>query len=327
MFEGLIHRASIQPDALFDALQTENFYLHLSASLVITRPVPMNVQNKALISTDEAEVLCQFEMYPSLELLSRKMGRDLTVLSKILKRISEKTDALIKVGGRWKLTESGHSLNQATRDYLHSQHSIVNGKYLLRIGTNREFSARVIAPHIKLFQNSFPNREISISVFESGTEAALLEGRIDLGFDCGRPRSPDIFHKSLVDEEVLPVASPSFHLKYRSSFQKRDFSAAPHLLYERMPPDKYMGEMGRQVTVLLQSNDIASIRTMCLEGVGWALLPKYSVQKELDEGLLKPCQAQRYESDRYGVWRLRSRKHLAADFTSACKWLSSIKLA
>lgn len=287
----------------------------------------MKVQNKSLLNTDEAELLCQFEAHPSLELLSLQMGRDLTVLSKILKRISEKTDALNKVGGRWKLTESGKSLNQATRDYLRSQHSIVNGKYLLRIGTNREFAARIIAANINQFQHHFQDREISISVFEAGTETALLEGRIDLGFDCGRPRSPDVFYKPLIDEEILTLATPRFYLKHRAAFQNGDFSQAPHLLYDRMPPDKYMGHGGRQVKVLLQANDIASVRRMCLQGIGWALLPKYSVQDELDAGLLRPCHPQRYESDRYGVWRLRSRKHLATDFTSACQWLSAIKLA
>lgn len=287
----------------------------------------MNIQTKALISTDEAEVLCQFETYPSLEQLSLRMGRDLTVLSKILKRISEKTDALIKVSGRWKLTESGKSLNQATRDYLLSQYSIINGKSLLRVGTNREFAARVIAPNIQQFHQSFPNHEIAIFAFESGTETALLDGRIDLGFDCGRPRSPDVLHKSLVDEEIIAIATPRFCLRHRSSFQKQDFSQAPHLLYDRMPPEKYMGPAGQQVKILSQANDIATIRTMCLQGIGWALLPKYAVQEELDKGALKPCHSERYDSDRYGVWRLRSRKHLSADFTSACKWLSSIKLS
>ena len=286
----------------------------------------MSTQTNALITTDEAEILCQFETYPSLELLSQKMGRDLTVLSKILKRISEKTDALIKVSGRWKLTDSGKSLNQATRDYLLSQHSIINGKSLLRVGTNREFAARVIAPNINAFHQNFPNHEMALFAFESGAEAALLDGRVDLAFDCGRPRSPDILHKSLVDEEIIAVATPRFCLHHRSSFQKQDFSQAPHLLYDRMPPEKYMGPAVRQVKILSQSNDIATIRSMCLQGIGWALLPKYTVQEELDAGTLKLCHSTRYASDRYGVWRLRSRKHLSADFTSACKWLSSIKL-
>ncbi len=286
----------------------------------------MNVQSKSLLSADEAEVLCHFEMHPSLDLLSLQLGRDLTVLSKILKRISEKTDTLIKVGGRWKLTESGKFLNQATRDYIHSQNSIINGKYLLRIGTNREFSTRVIAPHILTFQHGFENREISISVFESGSEEALLDGRIDLAFDCGRPHSPDIFHKSLLNEEIVTVATPQFYLQHRSSFQKEDFSQAPHLLYDRMPPDKYLGLAGLQVKVLLQANDIASIRTICLQGIGWALLPKYSVQEELKAGSLVLCHGKKYESERYGVWRLRSRKHLTTDFESAGRWLSSINL-
>ena len=286
----------------------------------------MNIQNKSLLSADEAEVLCHFEMYASLELLSLKLGRDLTVLSKIWKRISEKADTLVKAGGRWKLTESGKLLNQATRDYIHSQNSIIKGKYLLRVGTNREFAARVIAPNILQFQQCFPNREIAISVFESGSEAALLDGRVDLGFDCGRPESPDIFHKSFLDEELATVATPGFYLQHRRSFQKGDFSQAPHLLYDRMPPDKYMGQHGRFLKVLLQTNDIASARAMCLQGIGWALLPKYSVQEELNAGSLKLCHPQQYERERYGVWRLRSRKHLITDFTSACNWLSSIKL-
>lgn len=282
--------------------------------------------NQSVLTTGEAELLVQFELHPSLERLSKSVGRDITVLSKVFKAISQKADVLTKLNGRWKLSEAGKRMNQITRDYISSQHSILGGRRILRVGTNREFAARIVAPHIQQFQKFFPVQDIALHVYEAGTESALLDGRIEIGFDCGRPQSPEVIFKRIIAEEIFAVAAPDFFKSHRRSFQKNDFSEIPHLLYDRLDPERYIGAVSRASPTAFRSNDIASIRAMCVQGAGWALLPKYAVQDELDSDQLIRCSNVHYAAEKYGVWRLRSRNHLTSEFEAACNWLKAIQL-
>ena len=76
-------------------------------------------------------------MTPHIENLSRRLGKDSTVISKMLKRMASKADVLAKVSGRRALTDMDRKLNQLSRDYLHTHRATKVGRIPIRIGTNR----------------------------------------------------------------------------------------------------------------------------------------------------------------------------------------------
>jgi DNA-binding transcriptional LysR family regulator len=280
---------------------------------------------KFILSETESELLLAFESTPGLESLSVHLGRDITVISRQLKRISEKADVLSKISGRWVLTEKGRRFNQATQDFLISQNSIISERYRLRIGTNREFSSRCISPNIKGLREIFKNVSLEFRAYEQGTEQALLAGEIDIAFDCGKPQSPEIKYVALKKESILAVAAPSFIKKYGKIEQETDFSQRPHIYCERLRIDRIAGIHWDSIHTIVSTNDIASARTMALQGIGWALLPVYAMKTELEKKQLIQIHDRSFDQEKYGVWRLRTRSHLDKDYSRAVEWMQSLE--
>lgn len=279
-----------------------------------------------LLTDSEAELLLKFEESPSLESLSTRIGRDITVISRQLKRISEKADVLTKVSGRWCLTKKGKRFNQVTLDFLRIQNGVFSEKYYLRIGTNREFASRIVSRNILSLQSWYKNAILEIRTYERGAEAALLSGEIDLAFDCGRPQSPEIKYTHILSESIIAVASPEFAKKFGIKEKTSDLSKVPHIYCERLKPDRVTGMNWDLGNTAFHTNDIATARELALQGVGWALLPEYAILLELRDNLLKPLVNKKFDQEKYGVWFMRSRVHLEKDFLNACEWLRKTSL-
>ena len=85
------------------------------------------------------------------------------------------------------------------------------------------------------------------------------------------------------------------------------------------------GESWSSENIVISTNDIASTREITCQGAGWALLPLYAVDKELKNGRLKLILDHQFEQEKYGVWKLRTRQHLATHFLNACEWFKLLQ--
>ena len=104
-----------------------------------------------ILTSSEAYLLIQFEQNPSLEALANTLHRDPTAISRQLKRISEKGDFLVKASGRWRITQSGMRINQATKDYILSQNKVLDKKIHLKIGVTMKTINLVKTASILIF--------------------------------------------------------------------------------------------------------------------------------------------------------------------------------
>ncbi|MES2855428.1 MAG: hypothetical protein V4692_06185, partial [Bdellovibrionota bacterium] len=153
------------------------------------------MSSEFVLTSEEAELLLKFEAAPSLEKLSQLAGKDVSGLSRTLNKIAAKLPVVEKQGGRWMLTEQGRLLNTQTRDSIQFQNSLFRQQSTLRIGTNREFAARIVGPRMSELLKLFPNTTLIVNAYEAGSEKALLDGLIDFGLDCERPFDPGIAYK------------------------------------------------------------------------------------------------------------------------------------
>ena len=279
-----------------------------------------------MVLTDtDLELLLEFEKNSSIDSLSRSINKDPTVISRQLKRIAEKADVISKISGRWTLNESGRRINQATRDFIKIQGSILVKENHIRIGTNREFSSRIIAKDISQIKDLIGAHSILLNTYEYGIENALLTGEIDLGFDCGRPQSPEIQFKHVHSEEITVVASINFSKKYiKKNISIMELVELPHIFCERLNPSQFMGNKEVIKNIVFSTNDIASARAACVESFGWAFLPTYAVRNEIELGSLQIVEPFQYSSENYGVWKLRSRLHLNEEFLTLTKWFKTL---
>lgn len=275
------------------------------------------------LSSNDAELLVHFESHPSLEKLSLLLGKDSTVISKQLKRISEQGDFLTKVSGRWSLTQTGRDFNRITREYMSAQNLVLEKDIHIRIGSTREFSARILGTSHKELLQALGISSLSFHTFEGGTEEALINGDIDFAMDCGRPYSPEIAFKRVISEPIAAVASKRFSTKLRSVKNYEDLSRHPHVLCTRLHPDRVRKGHFKELVVATQSNDIATTRSLCLSGIGWALLPVYTIKDELQSGKLKVVQNLVFKGEQFGVWYLRDRQSLKKFYLRLIEWMKS----
>lgn len=68
-------------------------------------------------------------------------------------------------------------------------------------------------------------------------------------------------------------------------------------------------------------DDISVTRAICLQSTGWALLPKYTVNDELEKGKLIEYKLKNYSEEKYGLWWLRNRTLPDGCVKSMCDWL------
>lgn len=279
-----------------------------------------------ILNTDELELLLAFETADSLEKLSKALGKDISNISRSLAKIADKAPVVEKQNNRWKMTELGKKLNQHSHDSIFHQNSLFNQTVYLKIGTNREFASRILGPSLKDLYQILPNTLIRICAYENGVEQALLNSLIDIGIDCERPFSPDISFKHCWTEELVPVCSPDFKNKYLKKQKEQSLFEVPHLLCDRLLPSTILKMSENNLNVVASFNDIATTRATCLTGLGWALLPKYSVSSEIEQKKLVTLKFQKIEPSRYGIWWLRNRKKLAPTVITVKSWLDSLKL-
>lgn len=278
-------------------------------------------KEKFILTTDECELLLALEAVSGIERLAKIVNRDTSNVSRSLTKIAEKLPVIEKKSGKWVLTEIGRRFNQHSRDAVHFQNSLFEKQQILRLGSNREFASRILGPRLKDLQELFPATHIRITSFEQGTEQALLDGLVDIGIDCERPFDPEISYKTLIQEPIIAVSSPGFKKTHEKELRSGALMQLPHLLCDRLFPDKILDQTQNLQNVLASFNDIATTRAACEEGLGWALLPQYAVRKELEAKSLVHLTLKEEGRSNYGIWWLRGRKHLDGPTTLLSKWL------
>lgn len=282
--------------------------------------------SRFLLSADECELLLRLEESQSLQIVAEKMGRDHSVISRNLKRISEKASVVEKKSGRWILTDIGKRLNESSRAMIAMQASLGQSQQILRIGTNREFAARVLGPDLSQFLKLFPHTQLTINSYERGTEEALLKGQIDIGLDCERPNDPEIAYKLVVDELIVAVCGKHFYKTHQKKILSGEYVNLPHLICERLAPDKILSKLENHPHVIARFNDIATTRAACVHDIGWALLPHYAVKQELKAKSLIQIDKSTYGKSKYGVWWIRHRSYLRESVEKSTAWLASKEL-
>lgn len=281
----------------------------------------MSNQGRFILTFEESELLVFLEENQSIELTARAFGKDPSGVSRQLSRIREKfPSALEKVKGKWKITETGKKLNEQTRAAIKIQSDLLSFQTKIRIGTNREFAVRVLAPQLPKLVEELPY-QVSISSFEGGTEQALLEGKIDIGIDCNRPYSPEIAYKLMVPEPIVAVASKAFLKKHKQQIASEGLYFSPHLACDRLYPDKIFSEEKNELNVIAEFNDVATTRSACLAGLGWALLPRYAVAQEVEAKQLYILREKNAGQGKYGVWWVRDRYKDTKAIQILSEWL------
>lgn len=281
------------------------------------------MQNRFPLSSQDCEILLAFEARKSLQSLAESMAKDISVVSRNLKAISERAPVIEKQSGKWMLTPQGIALNRWTREAIYSQSLALNQQRSVKIACTREFAARILLPKIR---DLVGEGDVAASVVsnDKGIEQMLLSGEAEFGFDCGRPMDPLVAYKQVIDEPFVVVAAPKFLTRHKiknfEQLQKQDllkFTRTENVILDlEVEASRYYGTF----------NDVGSIRQACVLGYGWAILPMYTIRKEIKDKALKIVPGLDLKPERYGVWWLRDRGSVEPWVNKAKKWLANQNL-
>lgn len=273
------------------------------------------------LQTDESEILLLLESADNLRTIAETLGKDVSVISRRLQGISEKSSLIIKQERQWRLTSMGLKYNDWTRRMINEQHALINAKERLVLATTKEFSSLVLCPSIGWWTKEFENCEIITT--DEGIEPLILKGVAHFGFDCGTPYSPQIAFKRGPKEEFVLV----YHSK-KTIKKMDDLKDLPFYYFNRI--DLAQIRNACQLEVIqpkLSLSDMASTRSSLLAGEGWSILPHYAVAKELKEKkLMAFTKGFEFPSMTFGLWWNREDAPQKAILDKAFEWLSKQKL-
>lgn len=273
--------------------------------------------NRFTIQTDEAEILVFLEKSTNLREVGEHLGKDVSVISRRLKSLSERTPFLIKQDNQWRLTPAGRKFNDWSRRAMLEQESLMTIQEKLTIATTREFSNLVLCPSIKWWNEQLACYEIKTT--DEGIESLILKGEADFGFDCGTPYSPQIAFKRGPKEEFVLVHSSKIAIKRIEELQKY-----PFYFYNRLDLSKIREACNVDYLRPKTSfNDMSSVRNALINGEGWSVLPKYVVANEIKTGQLKAMSKTfKYPATSFGLWWNRENPPDAKILAKAHEWLA-----
>ena len=200
-----------------------------------------------------------------------------------------------RLGKKIALTEAGRTLLPYAERLLALQeeakgvvtaHQAPQGT--VRIGGPESICTYRLAPMLRALQANYP---LVHPHFGTGPVATLIqrvrEGSVDLGFLLDQPISMhDLACQILAEEPVVLVSNRDHPLAPSSAVAPRDLERLTLLATEagcayRMAFEQEMGKEGVQLGEIIEFSSIEAIKQCVKAGMGYSVLPRMAVQREL----------------------------------------------
>ena len=254
--------------------------------------------------TNEMRLLYFLSKEKSVKTVSEKHGRDQTTITRQLSNLSKKHPVLQKNNGLWTLTPLGQEIAKFSHNLMNEQKQMIDKPCVIRIATTKEFSEWVLTPLLsKISFDSFDSTRLSIHTETGPIERSLLDGRIDIAITCGKPIDPLIKYKKISSFPLICISSDPIDAKnkFENVLKKRAVEHTGLTIKSLLDAQAIAPE------IALQFDHIAGVRGACKAGIGWSVLPSYSVQNDIDNGELFDIPNFKINSikEQFSVWYLR----------------------
>ncbi|TWI47801.1 DNA-binding transcriptional LysR family regulator [Pseudomonas duriflava] len=202
-------------------------------------------------------------------------------------------------GRKLYLTEAAEALQRAGQDIFGRLNSLdmqlsnllgaLHGQ--LRLGV--ETSAQYLAPHLfAIFKRQHPEVNVHLCV---GNHAQMLkrlsENRDEIVLMSLVPPDRDLEFLPFLNNAIVAVAPPEHPLCQSKNLLLKDLESYPLLIREsgsstRQACDDYFKQKRTHFTHVQEMTSLEALREGVIAGLGLALLPRLSIQRELGAGLL-----------------------------------------
>ncbi len=199
------------------------------------------------------------------------------------------------------------SLTEAGEDYLercqqvlldveemeaaitHLQHE---PRGMLKICAPPVIGATQIAPALINYMKEYPSLTVDMTLY--GGHADLVEEGFDIGIQLGHISDTSLIARKLASSELVVCASPEYLEQYGTPEEPEELEEHSCLVnWAIAPRDKWrfkgvLGYLEIKVSGRMQANMADPIRVAAINGMGFVMLPRYIVGRDIEKGKLVP---------------------------------------
>jgi LysR family transcriptional regulator, low CO2-responsive transcriptional regulator len=234
---------------------------------------------------------------------ARHLNLSQSALSHQIKTLETQLDMQVfaRVGKRVILTQAGETLlryaTSILRELFDARQALAElqepGRGRLRVSAST-YSCYQILPHVlHEFRGLYPHVEIFVAVeYTSHAIQGLLGGELDIAIFV-LPTDPPALHiEPLCQDELVLIVDPSHPWASRRRVEWSDLSSQVIITYSRAGEtfQEIQNEMGKRGITIKETMEVRhgpAVKEMVKVGLGIALLPRWVVRDELQDGTLK----------------------------------------
>ncbi len=200
---------------------------------------------------------------------------------------------------------------------------------ILRVGVPMSFGLQYLTVPIADFARRYPDVAVEVD-FDDRHVDVMAEG-YDVVVRIGALEDSSLIARKLADCPIILCASPALIERHGVPNVPADLSTYPAILYHKhgqVSEWRYVDSHGKAGTVALQrrfaANNAEMMREACVQGIGLALLPIFSVADALQSGALVHLLPDYRTWPERGIYAVfPQNRHLSARVRVFVDWLTA----
>lgn len=244
----------------------------------------------------------------SFQKAADKLGYTQSTVTFQIKQLEEELALKLfeKIGRRMELTQAGKDIMPYIDMILQGAEQISNyGKSLSEISGSLKLAIPDsiliynMQPFMQAFTHEAPNVQLIVNSIQSGEiNPSIADGTADIGINCEKDSYPDsVVHKKLGKYKAVLVASPFANnnlLDFITPHQRKLISLICNEPdgYYQLDMDKYLSEKDILLNPPMKVQSIEAVKRCVMNNLGIAVVPTYSIGKELKNGSLIPIKTE-----------------------------------
>ncbi|WP_243645845.1 LysR family transcriptional regulator [Reinekea marinisedimentorum] len=251
--------------------------------------------------TEDLEILLAVIDSGSLSAAARNLDIQVARVSRAISRLESELNCslLNRTTRKLEVTEEGRVFSAKVRESLQvlseaeEQLKVLQGQPSgrLRVDAATPFMLHQLVPLLQAFNSAYPQIELELVSNENFID--LIEKRTDLAIRIGPLSDSNLHARHLGNSPLMVVASPGYLQQSKAPNNSTElrqhriigFSQSPQL--NRWPVNcPYAKNNSINVTPSISSSNGEVVRQLCLQGQGLALLSRFMIQQDLENGQL-----------------------------------------
>jgi len=162
---------------------------------------------------------------------------------------------------------------------------------LLKVNGPMSFGTKYLTKPITAFAQDYPN--VTLNVDFNDRQVDMIEEGYDVVIRIGALEDSSLIARKLAECPIIMCASPDYIEQYGLPGHPEELTDYPAILFDRHGGDQdwqyadQKGVSGRvKMTPVMRANNAEMMLEGCLEGLGIAILPIFSVAEYLEKGAL-----------------------------------------